>query len=76
MVARPQYIIPQSWFIRSCAAHYLDEQRRLQERMERDPSGFLALELSHALRTGTVAIEASVAFLISDPVEIINAVAD
>ncbi len=41
--------------------------------MERDPSGFLALELSHALRTGTVAIEASVAFLISDPVEIINA---
>jgi isopenicillin-N epimerase len=30
----------------------LDDQRRLQERMERDPTGFLALELSSALRTG------------------------
>jgi isopenicillin-N epimerase len=30
----------------------LDEQRRLQERMERNPNEFLALELSHALRTG------------------------
>jgi isopenicillin-N epimerase len=29
----------------------LDEQRRLQERMERNPTEFLALELSQALRT-------------------------
>jgi isopenicillin-N epimerase len=30
----------------------LDEQHRLQERMERNPNEFLALELPHALRTG------------------------
>ena len=30
----------------------LDQQRRLQERMERNPNEFLALELPHALRTG------------------------
>ena len=30
----------------------LEEQRRLQERMERNPNEFLALELPHALRTG------------------------
>jgi isopenicillin-N epimerase len=30
----------------------LDEQRRLQEQMERDPTRFLALELSQALRAG------------------------
>src|SRR5260370_19410918 len=51
MAARPGHIIPQSRLVRSRAPHWFSEQRRLQERMERNPTEFLMVELPSALRT-------------------------
>jgi isopenicillin-N epimerase len=53
----------------------LDEQRPLQEQMERDPTRFLALELSHALRTGADRLATFVNAAASDLAFIENATA-
>ena len=53
----------------------LDEQRRLQERMERDPNEFLALELPNELRTGANRLAAFIKGAASDLVFIENATA-
>ncbi|MGY2845145.1 MULTISPECIES: aminotransferase class V-fold PLP-dependent enzyme [unclassified Bradyrhizobium] len=53
----------------------LDEQRRLQDRMERDPTRFLALELSQALRTGADRLAMFVEATGSDLIFIENATA-
>ena len=53
----------------------LDEQRRLLEQMERDPTRFLALELSQALRTGAARLAAFVNAAGSDLAFIENATA-
>src|SRR6476660_7208522 len=53
----------------------LDEQRSLQERMERNPNEFLALELPNALRTGANRLATFIKGTGSDLVFIENATA-
>ena len=53
----------------------LEKQRRLQERMERNPNEFLALELPHALRTGANRLATFINGAGSDLVLIENATA-